>query len=181
MDRTGLRATLCATALFAACALAAPNARASGRQLHGGPLAGGALLAHSDLTVGGVVAGQLAYGLTDQFRLYGALEVPLGVSVQRGSPWIGPGLAVGVAFSFDALTWVPWVGLEARVHGSFGTMSTLPVLVGGGVRLGVDWLPSRYFGLTIQGSYALCWLDPSPQSLTHFVTLVAGPRWTVDL
>jgi hypothetical protein len=171
-----LRAALSLAALFAS--LAAPfEAWAGGRQLHGGPSAGGAVLAGRDVAVGGTVGGHLGFGLTDAFRVYGAVDVPLGASIADGAFSLWPGASAGVAYSLDVGTWVPWLGLEARAHVVYAR-AALGFAVGGGARVGVDWLPQRYFGLSIQASYAALYFDGG---LGHSVTLVAGPRWTVDL
>lgn len=169
-----LAASLAATTAFV---LLDREAIAGGRQLHGGPMGGAAILLGSDVLVGGNVGGQLAYGITDAFRAYGSLELAAGAGVTRGAFAVWPGISAGIAYSLDVGTWVPWLGLEARAHLVYGQPAT-SWAVGGGARLGVDWLPQRYLGLSVQVAYAALYLDGG---LGHSVALIAGPRWTVDL
>lgn len=153
------------------------DAHAGARQIHGGPAAGFATLIARDVSLGATVSGHLGYGITDAFRVYGSLDVPAGASIADGAFAVWPGAAVGVAYTLDNLSVVPWIALEARVHVPIAR-STVGWAVGGGARLGVDWLASRYLGLSVQASYSALFFDGG---LAHSVTVIAGPRWTVDL
>lgn len=163
---------------FVVAILAFPSrASAGARQIHGGPTAGFATLIRSDLALGGAVGGQLGYGISDAFRVYGAIDLPAGASLTDGAWVLWPGAVIGVAYALDNLSVVPWVGLEARWHVPIAR-SAAAIAIGGGARLGVDWLATRYLGLTVQGSYNALLIDGG---LAHSVTVIAGPRWTVDL
>lgn len=169
-----LAASLTATTAFV---LIDRDALAGGRQLHGGPTGGAAVLLGRDVAIGGNVGAHLAYGITDAFRAYGSLDVAAGAGLSTGAFAIWPGISAGIAYSLDVGTWVPWIGLEARAHLVYG-QPALSWAVGGGARVGVDWLPQRYLGLSVQVAYAALYLDGG---LGHSVALVAGPRWTIDL
>jgi hypothetical protein len=158
--------------------LAPALVHAGARQVHGGPLSGGALLLGTDLSLGGAISGQLGYGLSDAFRVYGTLEVPITAGLQNGRALVAPGLSAGVAYTLDVLSVVPWIGLEARGHLVLSPTSGVTWLAGGGARVGVDWLATRYLGLTVQGAYSACWFD---NGLAHLVNVSVGARWTLDL
>lgn len=171
------RTAACAAA-SAAIVFGASDAEASARQLHGGPVAGFAGLVGSNIALGGSVGGQIHYGITDAFRFGASLDVPMGATLTGAQFTSWPGLSVGVAYSLDVGTVVPWLALEARAHAVFSTAAAPTWLVGGGARVGVDWLPQRYFGLTFQGTYSACFLDGG---LAHMFGVSVGPRWTMDL
>lgn len=124
------------------------------------------------------MGGQVHYGITDAFRFGASLDVPSGARLTSGQIASWPGISVGIAYSLDVGTVVPWLALEARAHAVFATAAAPTWLVGGGARLGVDWLPQRYFGLTFQGTYSACFLDGG---LAHMFGVSVGPRWTLDL
>jgi hypothetical protein len=180
--KSGVRASASFVAgqLALIASLFAGEVCADGRQLHGAVLAGAGLLStQSQLFVGGAVAGQLGYGLTDAFRLYGIIEYRFGVSFAAMGDWSHvPSAVVGVGYSLDVLSIVPWAAIELRAgvrlsHG--GAASFVP---GAGARLGVDWLLRRYLALTFQGAYTLCWADGS---FAHDASVLVGPRWSMDL
>lgn len=172
------RSNVAFASLFVVAVLACPSVASAGaRQIHGGPTAGFATLIGRDLALGGAVGGHLGYGISDAFRVYGAIDLPAGASITDGAFTLWPGAAIGVAYALDNLSVVPWFGLEARLHVPVAR-SAAGFAVGGGARIGVDWLATRYLGLTVQGSYNALFFDGG---LAHSVTVIAGPRWTVDL
>jgi hypothetical protein len=173
-----IRSNVALASLFVVAVLACPRAASAGaRQIHGGPTAGFAMLIGREFAIGGAVGGHLGYGISDAFRVYGSIDLPAGASISDGAFALWPGVAIGVAYSLDNLSVVPWIGLEARMHVPFAR-SAPGWAVGGGARVGVDWLATRYLGLTVQGSYNAMFFDGG---LAHSVTVIAGPRWTVDL
>lgn len=154
------------------------QADATPRQLHGGPIAGGSLLIARDFSVHAAPQAQLAMAITDAWRTFATLELAIGSSVQAPSISFAPGLAIGIAYALDATSVVPWAGLEARAHALVSSSSPADYFVGGGPRVGVDWLFQRYVGLTFQGSYAIGW---SGAGLSHHASLGVGLRWTLEL
>jgi hypothetical protein len=168
-----LRAAICAT-VFAPAA-----SHASGRQLHGGPLLGGAILADAEQSAGASIGAQLAWGATDAIRVHASLEAPLTARLSTGRWRVAPGLSAGVAYALDALSVVPWIGVEVRGHAIFDEgAANARWIVGGGPRLGVDWLARRYVGLTVQGAWSACLLDGA---FGQLATVTVGARWTIDL
>jgi hypothetical protein len=155
------------------------KAHASGRQLHGGPLVGASLMANGDTHPGATLGAQLAWGATDAIRLFGTVEAPIGASVSTGRWRIAPGLSAGVAYALDALSVVPWIGVEVRGHSVLEDGARGPRwLIGAGGRVGIDWLARRYVGLTVQGAWSACLLDGT---FSQLATVTVGARWTVDL
>ena len=172
-----IRATMLITAVIASAATS--QGHASGRQLHGGPLLGGSVMANGDTHVGAMLGAQLAWGATDAIRLFGTVEAPIGPSLSTGRWRLAPGLSAGVAYSLDALSVVPWIGVEVRGHSVLEEGALGPRwLVGAGGRVGVDWLARRYVGLTVQGAWSACLLDGT---FSQLASLTLGARWTLDL
>lgn len=154
---------------------------AGGRQLHGSVLGGGALLSTPvELFAGGAVAGQLGYGITDAFRVYGHVEYRFGLSMAAMSSSLAhlPSVAVGFGYSLDVLSVVPWIAVELRAGVRLHHSGGVAFVPGAGGRVGVDWLIRRYFSLTFQGSYTLSFVDAG---LAHDASVLIGPRWVLDL
>jgi hypothetical protein len=165
-------------AVVSAVLVLSSEAAAGARQWHGGPVGGFAGLMGTDIALGGSVSGQINYGISDAFRFGATLDVPLGARISTGVVSSWPGVALGIAYSLDVGTVVPWLALEARAHAVFANGSAPTWLIGGGGRFGVDWLPRRYLGLTFQGTYSACFFEGG---LAHMFGVSIGPRWTLDV
>ena len=162
-------ATALAAALSAATLLVATAGEAYERQWHVG---GGVsyALASGDPPLHGVGPNaHLTYGLTDAFNL--ALELQGTVHPSRE---IGiANAAAGVAYVFDVLQWVPYVGLMAGGYyvGTFASdcvAGCTDLRVGGSVPFGLDYQVSRSFAVGFAGREHLIL---GADGLTNLLTL----------
>lgn len=168
-------------ALLALGLVGAPGlACATARQLHLGPAIGASWTSGPQGGVNGVVSLHGAYDLTDAWRLYANLQYALGAGDAANTPRHEASLSAGVAYVIDILSVLPWIGLG--VNGTLvatpvpGQVFVVPVAEARG---GVDYLASRYFGLTFQFSYGFV-LTNRGQVADMFSGLI-GLRWTLDL
>jgi hypothetical protein len=145
---------------MAATLLVARPALAVEREHHVGVDVGASLLSVNDkgsVDLGPMVGAHWTYGLSDAFNLMleGSWSLvstnePRGKNIPHTRPtWETHGSA-GVAYVFDVLTWVPYVGLlvGGYVLGG-GTLDSTKYLVGFSVAAGVDYRFSRSFSLGI--------------------------------
>lgn len=151
--RDGLRAWT-AGALLAACTTVAPRAMAVEREHHAGLDLGASVLVVADKgspDVGAGAGAHWAYGLGDAFNLmveaawsFLAIEKGQNGSTPRTRPGWGANADVGLAYVFDVMQWVPYVGLLAGGYTlSGGTIQGTKVLGGAAFALGVDYRFSR--------------------------------------
>lgn len=166
-------------AISLAVALLPSTACAIERQLHGGPTLGGYGAFGASGGGGGTVGLSGGYGLSDSFRLYTNLEYGLGVDAA-----MMPGLrhsitlSAGVAYAIDVVSVLPWFGLGLQAGGVF-TNNWVGFVPAAEARIGIDWLTSRYFGLTFQAAGTVSFANFTNVMAT--VSGLAGLRWTVDL
>lgn len=146
--KTGLSLLTAAT-----LACIAPSANAVEREHHlGADLGGTALVIGSDKTdVGGTIGGHWAYGLDDTFNLMAEANASLVALNEKRTPktpttrpvWVAHAGA-GVAYVFDVLQWVPYVGVLAGGYTlGGGTLPHTRVLAGGALAFGMDYRLSR--------------------------------------
>jgi hypothetical protein len=140
--------------VFAAATVAEP-ARAVERENHVGVDLGASMLVvngKSSPDVGGGAAAHWTYGLTDAFNLMvegGWSLLALGEKVQGAStprtrPAWGANADVGIAYVFDVMRWVPYVGLLGGGYAfAGGTIQGTKWLAGGVIALGVDYRFNR--------------------------------------
>jgi hypothetical protein len=170
---------LAATSFALACVGFAAGAEATARQIHAGPAVGASWTSGPRGGVDGVVGLHGAWDFTDAWRLYANFQYGLGGGVDsQNTPRHELSLSTGVAYMIDVLSVLPWVGLG--VNGTFVFTPTFtgfaPALEARG---GVDYLVSRYFGLTFQISYGfVIW---NRDAVGDLLTGLVGLRWTVDL
>jgi hypothetical protein len=143
-------------------AVAPATARAFERQHHLGVDLGVGVLAVKDkpaASVGPAVGAHYAYGITDQFLLYGEGSYARVALEERPEP-TGPTPAnrptdvwaagVGAGYVLDVLQWVPYFGATAGVHGLHGGTLPSAVLVPSvDVALGLDYQLSRSFAVGV--------------------------------
>src|SRR5947209_1369704 len=132
-----------------------PGARAVEREHHVGVDAGGMVLSIGDKSTPDVGAGaglHYTYGLSDMFNLVVQTSwslVALGETAQSAStPATRPSHVtsadVGVAYVFDVLQWVPWIGALAGGYlFAGGTIDGAKVYPGAALGLGLDYRLSR--------------------------------------
>lgn len=137
-----------AMAATAAIAFAASDAAAFERQQHLGAGAGLALAVPQETSgavPGGAFAAHYAYGLTDAFNL---LLEGGGAVLGKGGPRFVGDAGVGIAYAFDVVEWVPYVGVvgEGFLLGG-GTKARAEGAFGGALALGIDWQTSRSFAI----------------------------------
>jgi hypothetical protein len=152
--RAARRVWTMATLGVAAAAVARP-ALAVERENHVGVDLGASILVVHDKSspdVGGGAAAHWTYGLTDALNLMvegGWSLLALGEKVQgestpRTRPTWGANADVGVAYVFDVLRWVPYVGLLGGGYAlAGGTIQGTKWLAGGVIALGVDYRFNR--------------------------------------
>lgn len=151
--RAGVRAWT-AAALVALSVTIAPPAGAVEREHNVGVDLGASVLlvsSKSSPDVGGGAGAHYTYGLSDAFNLMVegswsllAIEYAHGPSTPRNRPGWGANADVGVAYVFDVLQWVPYIGLLAGGYGfGGGTLSGTKVLAGAAFALGCDYRFSR--------------------------------------
>ncbi len=173
------RAVVSAGAIVALVVTLGPrDARATARQLHGGPAIGGSWTSGPRGGGNGLVALHGAYDITDAWRLYANLQYGLGAGDAANTPRHEAGLTAGLAYVIDVVSVLPWIGLGVN-----GTVIATPGFTGivpaGELRVGVDYLASRYFGVTFQIAYALV-IYPR-DSVGDMLSGLIGLRWTADL
>jgi hypothetical protein len=144
-----------AAALAAGLAAVASPALAVEREQQVGVDLGASVLVvngKSSADVGGGAGAHWSYGVTDAFNLMveGAWsllapgEKMQGASTPRTRPAWGANADVGVAYVFDVLRWVPYVGLLGGGYAlSGGTISGTKWLAGGALALGCDYRLNR--------------------------------------
>ncbi len=167
------------SAFFAAVLFATPGAQATERQFHGGPAIGASWTSGPRGGVDGVLAAHGAYDFTDAWRIYGNLQYGLGGGLDAPNTLRHElTLSTGVAYMIDVVNVLPWVGLGVN-----GTMIFTPTYTGFApaveARGGVDYLVSRYFGLTFQVSYGFVFFNR--ESVGDLLSGLVGLRWTMDL
>ena len=166
-----LRLPSLAALLAAALFLVPASAGAYERQWHVGASLGYATAQAPDATLHGF-GGSLhaTYGLTDAFNALGEISA---TAYPGGDLLLASGSA-GVAYVFDVLRWVPYVGLMAGgylfapVGDACAACGSLAV--GGSVPFGLDYQISREVAVGFAGRYHLLFGgEPSPGShLTLF-------------
>ncbi len=151
--KAGFRAGT-AAALVAVSAAVGPPARAVEREHNLGADLGASVLVVSSKSspdVGLGAGAHYTYGLTDAFNLMVegawsllAIEYAHGSSTPRNRPGWGANADVGVAYVFDVLTWVPYIGILGGGY-TFGggTLPGTKVLAGAAFALGCDYRFSR--------------------------------------
>lgn len=173
MDGVGARGIALALAL--ASFSIGERAEAFERQQHLGGGIGGALLKSdgAKLAVGGSAFVHYTYGIKDNWNFLaeaGGAIVPMkldlapasGTSTATLFAWSG---AAGIAYAFDVLEWVPYVGLLAGgylLHGDArGDVEAAP---GVQAALGLDYQLSRSFalGIAARQHFMLTKLDAIP-------------------
>jgi hypothetical protein len=159
--------------------LPAGEAVAGERQLHGGPTLGFGASWGAAGAYDGSVGAFGGYGLSDAFLLYGNVEYALGgLNTGPGGVRHRGSLSVGVAYTLDVISVLPWfgLGLQGSLVSGSGGVEAIPAVEARG---GADWLIRRYFGLTAQVAYALSWWNRG--TVSDAVTATVGVRFTVDL
>jgi hypothetical protein len=160
--------------------LAAPAlAHGGARQIHGGPVLGGFLDIDPRAGAGGLVGVNGGYGINDAFRVYVNAAYGLGAGFEAAhSPQQIGTVSAGLAYALDVVSVMPWFGI-----GPQALLVAAPdgprIAVAAEGRLGVDFLTSRYFGVTVQAAYGFV-LYPRPQ-VGDQITALVGLRWVADL
>ena len=171
---------------IAAMILVARPALAVEREHHLGVDVGGTMLSVSDkgsVDLGPMAGAHWTYGVTDAFNLMleGSWSL-LSTSEARGKDiphtrptWEAHGSA-GVAYVFDVLTWVPYVGLlvGGYVLGG-GTLDTTKYLYGFSLAAGVDYRLSRSFSAGISARQHMM---SDPSTYPEFTQLFATAAYT---
>ncbi|MEZ4294160.1 MAG: hypothetical protein R3B70_04220 [Polyangiaceae bacterium] len=155
-----------AAALLAALLAPAPEAHAFERQWHLG--AGAGYTAYIDPSgvalhgAGGAL--HLTYGISDTLNVLAIADFSAHApgTTSEGAPVSGlmlAGASGGLAYVFDILQWVPWVGATLGGYYAFDNPSP-----GGRLALsvpfGLDYQISRSFAVGASGQYSLFFLDP---------------------
>ena len=155
-----------------------PFSHATARQLHGGPAVGFAAITGTSGGYAGVIALNGGYGLNDTWRLYANAQYVLGAGDMRNTPMQAGSLSAGIAYTLDVVSVLPWagIGFSGAIHATPAFFGIVPAAE---ARIGVDYLASRYFGLTFQASYAFALLNRETAGDT--ITALLGLRWSVDL
>lgn len=153
-SRTLRHASAAATLAIAATTLASPALAVEREHQLGVDLTASMLVVKdkSSPDTGGGLAAHWTYGVTDAFNLMvegGWSLLALGEKVQSAStPRTRPAWAanadVGVAYVFDVMRWVPYVGLLGGGYAlAGGTIQATKWLAGGVIALGVDYRFNR--------------------------------------
>jgi opacity protein-like surface antigen len=143
---------------MASMLLAASTSTARENEHHIGVDVGGSLLDIADKSSASLGAGlgaHYVYGLTDQFNLLGegsASFVSLKEDADDKTPHTRPTtvshVAVGIAYTLDVMTLVPYFGI---LGGGFvmggGTLDHTMILPGGQLALGADYKLSRHWSV----------------------------------
>jgi hypothetical protein len=152
---------ICAISAAGVALAYAAGAGAVEREHHLGVDAGYAMLVVADKSTPDVGAGvgvHWTYGLSDAFNviaeggwsLLAIGEKAQGPSTPRTRPASITSAEVGVAYVFDVLQWVPWIGLLAGGYAfTGGTINGARILPGAAVGLGLDYRLSRSWAVGV--------------------------------
>jgi hypothetical protein len=173
-------------AAIAAMILAARPALAVEREHHVGVDLGATMFSVSEkgsVDLGPMAGAHYAYGLTDAFNLmvegsWSLLSTsePGGKTVPHTRPtWEAHGSA-GVAYVFDVLTWVPYVGIlvGGYVLGG-GTLDNAKPLAGFSLAVGADYRLSRSLSVGISARQHMM---SDPSTYPEFTQLFAQAEYT---
>lgn len=164
----------------AACAVAmtlSTRAQAFERQWHAGVDLGYAALSWDDSLRSGFGAGvHGAYGLTDSFNLM----LELGASshpISEQSAWVlALNTGVGVAYTLDIVSWVPYIGLlVGGYHFSGANAEKNDFRLGFQGALGIDYRPSRNWAVGMQLRYHTFATNFMHD---HYITCMGRFEWT---
>lgn len=172
-----------AVAIVLARLLAGPAAAAVEHEHQVGADLGGSLIDASGKTsIGGAVGAHWTYGVTDAFNLLVEGSWSLVALQQRDDPthtrpaWIANGDA-GVAYVFDVLRWVPFVGALAGGYVlSGGSLEGARVLPGVELQVGLDYRVTRSLEVGVIGREHMLFTDLS--TYPAFTQVMARAEYT---
>jgi hypothetical protein len=169
--------------LAVAGVVAASPAAAVEREQQVGADLGGSLIDSKNYTsIGGAVGAHWTYGITDAFNLLVegswslvALQVHDDPTHARPA-WIANG-DVGVAYVFDVLRWVPFVGVLAGGYVlAGGSIEGARVRPGVELQVGLDYRVDRTFKVGVVGREHMLFTDLSTYPV--FTQLLARAEYT---
>lgn len=172
-----MRRILLFTSWLVAVLLAiASRAEAFERQWHAGLDAGFAALSWNDELRSGLGGGlHAAYGLTDSYNAL--LEVGVSShSVVAGQPMlVASHAALGMAYTLDVVSWVPYVGLLVGGYQLSGfELRQAEYRLGFQAALGFDFRPSRSWAVGAQLRYHTFAQEPLQ---AHYMTTFLRFEW----
>jgi hypothetical protein len=170
-------------AVAIAIALAArPAAAVEHEQQVGGDLGGSLIEASGKTSLGGTVGAHWTYGITDAFNLlvegsWSLMALKIHDDPTHTRPgWIANG-DVGVAYVFDVLRWVPFVGLLAGGYVlSGGAIDGARVRPGFELQVGLDYRFDRSFKVGVVGKQHMLFTDLS--TYPTFTQVLARAEYT---
>jgi hypothetical protein len=155
-------------ALAIGAALVAPRpAHAYEKQFHVGASFGYAALFGATTSHGFGGGLHFAYGINDYINLIAEVDA----TAHPYAEWTVVSGAVGAAYVFDVLQFVPWVGLEVGPGGLVSLDPKCGLAIAepchtfrfvGAIPFGLDYQVSRSFSVGVAGRFQLLLLGPSP-------------------